>query len=47
MKMGASGWSYFTPCQENIGKAFQELQQKVGMKLFPILPNTQDAKIRN
>jgi len=27
--MGASGWSYFTSYQENIGKAFQELQQKV------------------
>jgi hypothetical protein len=27
--MGASGWSYFTSYQENIVKAFQELQQKV------------------
>lgn len=27
--MGATGWDYFTPYQENIEKALQELQQKV------------------
>jgi hypothetical protein len=27
--MGATGWQYFTPYQENIEKALKELQQKV------------------